>query len=294
LNLPGNISLTFHETENDSRTGLNPLSEVYISESKTIFILAEKDGLCYGSGKIDLIVSPFPNILAFNEYNLCAIEFPFNLGAEISLDDAEKYRFKWSTGETSPGIIVSEAGNYSLVIVNEEFKCEKVFEFLINELLTPEITDIAVESSAESSELTVYTSNDDENLYSLDDIDGNYQTSPVIRNVLAGSHTIFVKNRNDCVIKQKEIMVFGFPPFFTPNVDGYHDSWKPFKINDPAYQIKSIYIFNRYGKLLKQLDPNGNGWDGTFNDREMPADDYWFNVILENGREYKGHFSLKR
>ena len=89
-------------------------------------------------------------------------------------------------------------------------------------------------------------------------------------------------------------MVFGFPQFFSPNNDGYHDSWKPIKIADPEYQIKSIYIFDRYGKLLKQLDPNGNGWDGTFNNKDMPGDDYWFNVILENGREFKGHFSLKR
>lgn len=294
LNLPPNISLTFHETEDDMGSGFNPLPEVYLSKSKTIFILAERDGLCYGSGKIDLEVSPFPNVLAFNEYNLCASEFPLNLGPEISIDEAQKFSFEWSTGETSSGIIVPEEGTYSLRIVNEEFGCERIFEFLVNELLTPEITDIVVESTAESSELIVFTSNDEGNLYSLDDITGNYQTSSVFSNVPAGIHTMFVKNRNDCEIKQREIMVFGFPKYFTPNVDGYHDSWKPFKITDPAYQINSIYIFDRYGKLLKQLDPNGKGWDGTFNNTEMPEDDYWFNVILENGREFKGHFSLKR
>ncbi|WP_026839026.1 T9SS type B sorting domain-containing protein [Gillisia sp. JM1] len=294
LNLPANTSLTFHETENDMASGLNPFPEAYMSKSKTVFILAKRDGICYGTGKLDLKVSPFPNFLASNEFNLCASEFPLNLGSEISINDMRKFSFEWSTGETSPGIIVSEEGTYSLRIVNQEFGCDRTVQFLVNELLTPEIIDIEIESSTESSELTVFTSNDEGNLYSLDDINGNYQTSSVFTNVPGGSHTMYVKNQNNCEIKQQEIVIFGFPQFFTPNDDGYHDSWKPYKITDPEYQIKSLYIFDRYGKLLKQLDPDGKGWDGTLNNRNMPGDDYWFNVILENGREFKGHFSLKR
>jgi gliding motility-associated-like protein len=38
------------------------------------------------------------------------------------------------------------------------------------------------------------------------------------------------------------------------------------------------YVFDRYGKLLKQLYPNGPGWDGTYNGQPMPADDYWFYI----------------
>jgi gliding motility-associated-like protein len=45
-------------------------------------------------------------------------------------------------------------------------------------------------------------------------------------------------------------------------------------------QIKTIqnYMFSIYGKLLKQLYPNGPGWDGTYNGQPMPADDYWFYI----------------
>jgi gliding motility-associated-like protein len=55
-----------------------------------------------------------------------------------------------------------------------------------------------------------------------------------------------------------------------------------------------IRIFDRYGKLLKQIFPNSNGWDGTFNGQALPSDDYWYTVVLEDGREIKGHFALKR
>ncbi|MFL2618651.1 MAG: T9SS type B sorting domain-containing protein, partial [Flavobacteriaceae bacterium] len=43
-----------------------------------------------------------------------------------------------------------------------------------------------------------------------------------------------------------------------------------------------------------ELDPVGEGWDGTFIGRPMPQSDYWFRVFLEDGREFKGHFSLIR
>jgi gliding motility-associated-like protein len=48
------------------------------------------------------------------------------------------------------------------------------------------------------------------------------------------------------------------------------------------------------GKLLKQLSPYSKGWDGTFFGNPLPSDDYWFTVKLEDGRESRGHFSLKR
>jgi gliding motility-associated-like protein len=53
-------------------------------------------------------------------------------------------------------------------------------------------------------------------------------------------------------------------------------------------------IFDRYGKLLKELDSNSLGWDGTYMGQALLSTDYWFVVIRQNGKEYKSHFSLKR
>ena len=55
-----------------------------------------------------------------------------------------------------------------------------------------------------------------------------------------------------------------------------------------------IMIFDRYGKLLKELNPLGEGWDGTFNGELLPVSDYWFTVQLQDGRLFKNHFTLKR
>ena len=88
-----------------------------------------------------------------------------------------------------------------------------------------------------------------------------------------------------------------FPLFVTPNQDGFNDTWNVNPTSDMT--VNSILIFDRYGKLLKQLAPNGNGWDGTFNDNPMPTNDYWYTVQYtisgdSNVREYKSHFTLKR
>ena len=83
-----------------------------------------------------------------------------------------------------------------------------------------------------------------------------------------------------------------FPKFFTPNRDGYNDFWK--MIPETAIQLDRVHIFDRYGKLLKEIDPNGPGWDGTFTGVPMPSDDYWFSAVLKDDRIQTGHFSLVR
>ncbi len=55
----------------------------------------------------------------------------------------------------------------------------------------------------------------------------------------------------------------------------------------------SIKIFDRYGKLLKELTPE-TSWDGTFRGVNLPTSDYWFIVTRANGDIHKGHFTLKR
>ena len=92
-------------------------------------------------------------------------------------------------------------------------------------------------------------------------------------------------------------MVMDYPKFFTPNGDGYNDTWNISAIN--GQPNAKIYIFDRYGKLLKQLSPTGAGWNGTYNGNQLPTSDYWFVVEYNepntgDRKEFKAHFTLKR
>ncbi len=83
-----------------------------------------------------------------------------------------------------------------------------------------------------------------------------------------------------------------FPPYFTPNGDSFHDDWHAnANFRD---QILSIWIFDRQGKLLKQLSPQGTGWNGEFNGKLLPSTEYWFKAELQDGTYQQGHFSLIR
>ena len=90
-----------------------------------------------------------------------------------------------------------------------------------------------------------------------------------------------------------------FPNYFTPNNDGFHDFWNVKVTEDDLFTVSKIQIYNRYGKLLKTLNPLSNGWDGNFNGNPLPDSDYWFFVELTNKddssfRVERGHFSLVR
>jgi gliding motility-associated-like protein len=135
--------------------------------------------------------------------------------------------------------------------------------------------------------------------YSLDQ--GPWQTSNVFDNVSPGTHTVTVRDTNpdacdELVITDASIV--DYPNFFTPNGDGFHDTWNIIGLADTG---SVIYIFDRYGKLIKQISPDSEGWDGTFNGVNVPATDYWFTVTYPEfdgtttvTREFKSHFSLKR
>jgi gliding motility-associated-like protein len=129
--------------------------------------------------------------------------------------------------------------------------------------------------------------------YQLDD--SPFQDSPTFDNVSSGIHTVTVRDKNGCGTTTDEVLVVNYPKFFTPNGDGHNDTWN---IKDLADQTNAlIYIYDRYGKLLKQIYPKGNGWDGMFNNQPMPSSDYWFTVTYEENnrtKEFKAHFSLKR
>jgi gliding motility-associated-like protein len=81
---------------------------------------------------------------------------------------------------------------------------------------------------------------------------------------------------------------------FTPNGDGINDFWQFILPPSGVNPIRELYIFDRYGRLLAQVDPQSAGWDGTFNGQPVPASDYWFRAVNNNNQEVRGHFSLKR
>ena len=141
--------------------------------------------------------------------------------------------------------------------------------------------------------ITVLATDPGNYLYQLDN--GPLQPSNVFQNVPQGEHTVTVYDANGCSLplKASGIQVIGYPAYFTPNGDNIHDTWTINGLPDAA----RIYIFDRYGKLIKQIAPNGPGWDGTYNGKPLPSTDYWFSVDYyedSKAKTFRSNFSLKR
>jgi len=117
-----------------------------------------------------------------------------------------------------------------------------------------------------------------------------------------GSHTITgrrINSPNDCGETVVEFGIIDFPRFFTPNGDAFNPTWNIIGLDANPNLNANVFIFNREGKLLKQLSPRGPGWDGTFNGRQVPSNDYWFRVEFTEPatgepRVFTNHFTLKR
>jgi gliding motility-associated-like protein len=135
--------------------------------------------------------------------------------------------------------------------------------------------------------------------YSLDD--GPRQASNVFENVGLGEHFVTVWDTKGGIaiscdpLVISHIATIDYPHYFTPNGDGIHDTWNISGLQND-FSAK-IYIFDRYGKLVKQISPQGLGWDGTYNGILMPSTDYWFTVDYSEAaayKQFKAHFTLKR
>lgn len=154
---------------------------------------------------------------------------------------------------------------------------------------TPDYSIQIIESSNLNS-IIVEVGSELQYEYSLDGL--NFQSNGNFDNLIGGSYKVVGKEINDCGFFEEDVFLLSYPRFFSPNGDGNNDVWKvKGALLDQKYKV---FIYDRYGKLLKQFGSEYKGWDGTFNGYPLPANDYWFRVAFESGQTKFGHFTLKR
>ncbi|CAM4037933.1 T9SS type B sorting domain-containing protein [Flavobacterium weaverense] len=285
----------------------SPLPNPFVtgSQNVTAIVVNPINPSCNSSVILPFFVNPLPRINLNsdgNENELVCSNLPtFFVTLTAGIQDgspATDYNYIWSKDgvvlpDTTPTLIVNSEGDYT-VEVSTLLGCSSTRNLKVTASDIATITTIDIVDFTDINSVTVNVSGQGLYEYSLDDPSGPYQTSNVFNNVPSGIHDVYVNDINGCGTVSKTISVIGVPKFFTPNNDTYNDYWKVQGINASFNPNSTIYIFDRYGKLLKQLNPLTQGWDGTFNGVPLPSDDYWYTIKLEDGRQAKGHFSLKR
>jgi gliding motility-associated-like protein len=214
---------------------------------------------------------------------------PIDLDSGLNSND---FAFVWTFNNTpipqnTASISVTSAGNYELVATPQAPNCPIFFEFKVL-ALQPLTATYTVSNDFEPNQTIAVqaTGGTGDYDYSFDNLP--YQKYPIFSVRDGGEIVVKTRDNSSCYEVSKVITLWQYPRFFTPNNDGYNDSW-----GIKTQQKITVDIFDRYGKLLKQLQTNER-WNGTFNSQLLVADDYWFVLYYAENKVFKGHFSLKR
>ncbi|WP_111685615.1 T9SS type B sorting domain-containing protein, partial [Winogradskyella tangerina] len=265
----------------------------------------QQDGsICFAVAPLTLQVNPLPNFTLEESYILCVntngTEVLAPLVLDTGLSDVD-YSFEWSfngtvlAGETAPTLTPTQGGSYSVTVTDistsTQTSCTNTAITEVIESEPPVLTaEVTTQAFADNHVIVAVATGPGDYEYSLDE--GPWQSSGTFTGVSAGLHEVTARDRNGCGIATVEVFVLDYPRYFTPNGDGNHDTWNIAGIGNSA----KIYIFDRYGKLLKQLSPGGPGWNGTYNGNRMPTGGYWFVVEYDEPttgqrKELRAHFT---
>lgn len=200
-----------------------------------------------------------------------------------AITDIVNPTYTWNTNETTSFLEVGTSGIYTVEVTDGCLTT--IITFTVEQLDLP-ILDSIISSG---NNIIVSTSNSGDFEYSLDGI--NYQNTNVFFNVEGGLYTIYVKGDNCADVITTRFLHFYVPQFFTPNNDGQHDTFDLKGIE--FFETSEVYLFDRFGKLLKSTKNAPFAWNGAFNGSPLPTSDYWY-VLIINGQRRVGHFTLKR
>jgi gliding motility-associated-like protein len=235
-------------------------------------------------------------------YYLC-IDKAGLLIAPVTIDSnlsPSQYSFAWTfngdpISTTTSSYPASTLGTYQVIATDLSGGCVKILIADVKE--SNEATATAtVGTDFDNQQEIIVTVTGGLGNYSYQLNDGLIQKSNIFSVSQGGEYNVNVIDNLGCNNFILDVTVLNYPRFFTPNGDGFHDTWNISGLPKPDKSV--IFIFDRYGKLLKEIAPLGEGWDGIYNSHVLPSTDYWFKILYQDAigvnKEFKAHFSLKR
>ena len=247
------------------------------------------------------------------------IDFPDQVGICIgdtprivnATDPAEGYRWYRITESgdlllisEGPTVEIEETGEYvyEAYVTTDDgqgdiIECTSSQQFTVVSSQIATIDQLLITQVGDLFNVEAQVSGEGDYEFALD-IEGPYQDSPVFSGLAEGSYVLYVRDKNGCGIAQRDFRLAfpptGFPPYFSPNGDGINDLWQYIPPRIDPLPLKDIYIYDRYGKLLARINPNGSGWNGQYRGNPLPASGYWYKADTFDNRTFRGYFSLVR
>ena len=303
-----NFTVSFHESVADAQTGNGALdTNAYenTANNQTIFVrvLNNQTGCVSDDLSFDIIVNSLPS---YDPLDLSQVACLNNLPLTLQVDNPlTGYNYSWVENlsgnevSTAQSVDIRAGGTYTLTITDRVTLCNRVEIFDVIESEAATITSEHVAVIDETAEIFgnnfSITIDDTPGIlgigdyeYALLDEQGNfvygYQDTFVFDQLSGGFYKVLVRDKNGCdengIPTSLVVPVVEFPDFFTPNGDGINDTWNIKGTNSNYYPSSEIYIYNRFGKVIAKVDLSEQGWDGTYNGKRLPSDDYWVSIKL--------------
>jgi gliding motility-associated-like protein len=298
---PNLFLVSYHSGIADAINGLNALPKQYSVSTGTEIIYIRVSSVenphCFdASGQFNLHSISTPDLTFSDSVFICENTSGVPIG---ELFPNAQYTYLWDSGEVSPSLLVTQPGDYTLTVSNSAtgLVCSSSRTVTVVVSETPAITDVIIDDLQASNTIEIVTDVAGVFEYQLDL--GPFQASPIFNEVPPGMHTVTINDLNGCGSVSETITVVGFATFFTPNADGANDYWYIYGIE--TLQDPVVQVYDRYGKLLSEMDENNLGWDGTYNGTPLPSSDYWFKLTYLDDNNQRilakyvnNHFSLRR
>lgn len=259
---------------------------------------------CFDVVELRLIINQLPVIQLLPEYFICedyetgTLLNPATLNTGITTSN---YIFEWTLdgnpfGGNTASITTSQIGNYVVKVTNTNTNCINTFTSKVSKY-APHIEITYNDAFENPTFIAVSVLGVGSGNYEFQIDDSLFQDSNAFTNIAPGQHLITVRDKDGhCNPAPINAVIINYPKYFTPNGDGYHETWNitHLAITNPN---APIHIFDKYGKFIKEITPTSNGWNGSFNGQPLPSTDYWFTVdYYEKGtlKTFKSHFAMKR
>jgi len=312
------FTISYYTNNTDANAGTNPITtpSAYVNSNPTnmspyfgsIWVRianTTSTNPCYSLTEVKLTIYPLPEPHIGNEYFICedlSVSPTVNsytiIDTEIS---GSNYLFEWTLngqpfGGNTSSISTNQDGNYGVTITNLTTTCTNTASTKVTKY-APYITIDYSDAFVSPGYITINVLGSGSGNYEYQLDGGSFQDSNTFYNVSPGDHIVAVRDKNGyCSPEPLTATIINYPKYFTPNGDGFHETWN-IKDLESTNPNAPIFIFDRFGKLIKQITPSTTGWNGTYNGQPLPATDYWFTVDYNNkgaNKTFKAHFTLKR
>ncbi len=105
------------------------------------------------------------------------------------------------------------------------------------------------------------------------------------------TYTVFAESIDGCPLSDTlTILVadeFPVTNAFSPNGDGYQDTWEIHNLDQDKYQNCKVMVYNGWGNRIFYSEgyDKSKEWDGTSNGQPLPTGTYYYTIILNEEQE---------